>query len=268
MELFLDFRTSPAGRTAQELDQARRLLGAYQTALGHELPNQLVIVQAFARMLQEQEGARLSEEGRQLLGRLAATAQRTDTFVRRLAEVGRLCREPPFFIAAGGPEVVGAKRPPPPGAARHPPTAVPLGEVAREAFAEVNWAVGGGAAIRYDLVDPLPAVPVARPALHRVLAELIRNSASAASPDRPLRVAVGGENTPAGCTFWVRDNGRGLSASQLPGLFDPFAPGRNGPGAGLGLFLVRQLVAHWGGTLAAHSEPGVGTTFSLWVPCP
>ena len=242
MELFLDFRPSAAGRTTQELEQARRLLGAYQTALGHELPNQLVVIQAFARMLQEQEAPRLSDEGRQLLGRLAATARRMDALVRRLAEVGRLCREPP------------------------PGPGVSLEEVAREVFAEASWAVGGGTPIRYDLVNPLPAVPVTRRVLHHVLAELIRNAAQAVVPGRPPRVEVGGERTPDGCSFWVRDNGPGLSEGAAAQLFDPFTG--KGAGAGLGLFLVRQLVAHWGGALRVRSEPGVGTTFTLFVPRP
>jgi signal transduction histidine kinase len=107
---------------------------------------------------------------------------------------------------------------------------------------------------------------VPRRALHQALAEMVRNAAQAGAPGRVLRVEVGGGRGGGGCSFWVRDNGRGLPEGPPARLFDPFA-GR-GPGAGLGLFLLRQLVAHWGGALRVASQPGVGTTFTVSVPCP
>jgi len=38
------------------------------------------------------------------------------------------------------------------------------------------------------------------------------------------------------------------------------------PGAGIGLFVCRQLVEAMGGRIAAESAPGVGTTFTLRLP--
>jgi len=81
---------------------------------------------------------------------------------------------------------------------------------------------------------------------------------------------VGGKRSPAAAEFWVRDNGRGLSPERLPRLFEPFASvfseDSEDAGPGLGLFLVRQLVAGWGGAIRVRSESGRGTTFTLLVP--
>ena len=57
--------------------------------------------------------------------------------------------------------------------------------------------------------------------------------------------------TSEGIEWWVRDDGRGFSETQQGRMFECFAGG-----AGMGLFLVRQLVAGWGGAVRVQSEPG------------
>jgi two-component system CheB/CheR fusion protein len=70
----------------------------------------------------------------------------------------------------------------------------------------------------------------------------------------------------------VQDNGIGIEAGLLPGLFDPFrrskeAVGRSGDGLGLGLALAKGFVELHGGTLAARSDgPGQGAEFTLTLP--
>ena len=73
--------------------------------------------------------------------------------------------------------------------------------------------------------------------------------------------------------FSVRDNGVGMSAEQLSQLFEPFnqhqttehqAPIRSG--AGLGLFISRQLAQLIGGELTVHSTPEQGSEFLLRIP--
>ncbi len=69
----------------------------------------------------------------------------------------------------------------------------------------------------------------------------------------------------------VKDNGPGISADHLAELFAPLAPGSmpSGvprPGAGLGLYLVRQVAQAHGGSAWANSVEGKGTTFYLELP--
>jgi CheY-like chemotaxis protein len=65
----------------------------------------------------------------------------------------------------------------------------------------------------------------------------------------------------------VADTGRGMTASQLARLFEPFdrlgAEGSGIEGTGLGLSLSRGLVEAMGGTITARSEPDVGTTMGV-----
>ncbi|MHC1790026.1 PAS domain S-box protein [Solidesulfovibrio sp.] len=69
----------------------------------------------------------------------------------------------------------------------------------------------------------------------------------------------------------VSDTGIGISDDQLEGIFEPFGQVegvyvRRFGGAGLGLSIVRRLVALMGGEIAVDSEAGVGTTFCVSVP--
>jgi signal transduction histidine kinase len=239
MDLVLDFRRTPGAEGAAALEVTQQLLACFQTALGHELPNQLVVIQGFARMLTE--GAAQTDEGRALLGRLADVARQVDETVRRLADLGRLCRE--------------VERGPLTGAG------VLLDEVAREAIAEVNL-MCNGPGVEYHVQEGLPLLPVSRRPLHQVLVQLLRNAAqSRLAEQEPLRIEVGG----AGSAFWVRDNGPGITGVAAGQLFEPFA-GHAGRGTGLGLFLVRSVVARWGGAIHLRSEAGTGTTVTITIP--
>lgn len=68
----------------------------------------------------------------------------------------------------------------------------------------------------------------------------------------------------------VADNGRGISADDLPHIFDRFSRGQNNTplqtGSGLGLSLVKELVTLHGGTIAVVSSEGNGSTFTVSLP--
>ncbi len=69
----------------------------------------------------------------------------------------------------------------------------------------------------------------------------------------------------------VADTGTGISAADLPHVFDRFwradkSRTRATGGSGLGLAIVRDLVRAHGGTVSAASTPGRGTTFTLHFP--
>ena len=69
----------------------------------------------------------------------------------------------------------------------------------------------------------------------------------------------------------VRDTGAGIPEEELPHVFDRFhrvqgARSRTHEGTGIGLALVKELVALHGGAIALESAPGAGTTATVRLP--
>ena len=70
----------------------------------------------------------------------------------------------------------------------------------------------------------------------------------------------------------VRDTGIGIPSEEQARIFEPFYRGTTGrrfpQGMGLGLSIARDLLAAHGGRIEVESTPGVGSTFTLWLPMP
>lgn len=106
------------------------------------------------------------------------------------------------------------------------------------------------------------------------LAQILRNLLDNASKYTPvdgeisLSVAVDGDNA----VIRVSDNGIGITAQALGTVFEPFtqeehAINFNAVGLGLGLSVVRELIAAHGGSVSASSEGlGHGTEFVVTLP--
>ncbi|MCE9518170.1 MAG: response regulator [Verrucomicrobia bacterium] len=65
----------------------------------------------------------------------------------------------------------------------------------------------------------------------------------------------------------VRDNGCGIPPEVLQNIFEPFYTTKaQGEGTGLGLSISHDIVAKFGGWIECESQPGAGTTFSVYLP--
>jgi signal transduction histidine kinase len=70
----------------------------------------------------------------------------------------------------------------------------------------------------------------------------------------------------------VSDTGEGIPPAELDSIFGLFVQGERGrraePGLGLGLYLARHFIEAHGGTVVAHSAgPGLGSVFTITLPC-
>jgi signal transduction histidine kinase len=85
-----------------------------------------------------------------------------------------------------------------------------------------------------------------------------------------VEVSVGWEK--GLCRFSVRDSGPGIPAQDQERIFEPFeqmepVPHKHTRGIGLGLSIVKEMVEALQGRIELASEVGVGSTFSVVLPC-
>jgi two-component system sensor histidine kinase KdpD len=229
-----------AGELQRRLESAERLLACFGKAVGHELPSRLVAIQGLLRILETDLGDGFAPETREYLQRLSAVTTRAQTLVADLAELSRVGRDP------------------------QPPEPVNLAEVGLEAAAIVKQ-LFPGQPLEYHIAEGSPNLIVPFCALRQVLVQLLRHAVRTAAPDRRLRVEIGARARAGGVELRVADNGQGLPAECQGDAFVPFARAAGETDSGLGLFLVRHIVDGWGGTIGFHSEPGRGSTFTLFV---
>ncbi len=115
-----------------------------------------------------------------------------------------------------------------------------------------------------------PATVQADPdALTQILFNLIANAVQ--HTDAGTTITLGWQTRPTEVSFYIRDNGGGISADDLPHIFEPFYRGDNSRsrrrgGTGLGLTLTRALIEAQGGHIAVQSHVGQGTTFTFTLP--
>ncbi|HSB17517.1 MAG TPA: ATP-binding protein, partial [Bryobacteraceae bacterium] len=105
-------------------------------------------------------------------------------------------------------------------------------------------------------------------ALSQTLLNLLDNAVKYSGPSREIQLGVYRRGAEA--EIRVTDHGIGVPAAEQRHIFEKFyrVPGAAGEttGAGLGLALVKHFAEAHGGRVAVESEPGAGSSFSLWLP--
>lgn len=115
---------------------------------------------------------------------------------------------------------------------------------------------------------PHLAVRADRVRLRQVLVNLLVNAIKYNRPGG--QVALSSWRDGGRIMLEVRDSGIGMDPTQLAHLFEPFnrlGAERTGiEGTGIGLVIVQRLVTLMQGQIEAHSVPGQGSCFRIWLP--
>ncbi|MEK6750857.1 MAG: ATP-binding protein [Chloroflexota bacterium] len=125
-------------------------------------------------------------------------------------------------------------------------------------------------ALSVELPKDMPhAVEADQALLHQAVYNLVENAIKY-TPDGG-RVIIRTVSQPGYLIFAIEDSGFGISAEDLPRLFEKFYRGkqretRNQPGSGLGLAIVSSIASNHGGRVWVDSAVGKGSTFYLQIP--
>ena len=103
--------------------------------------------------------------------------------------------------------------------------------------------------------------------LRRALTNILVNALKHNTPDTEVTVTV---SCGDGARLTILDNGSGMTAEELDGLFKRYYRGTStdvkAEGTGLGMAIARQIVEAHGGEINAESSAGNGTTISIRLP--
>jgi signal transduction histidine kinase len=236
---------SEANRRLEELDRMRQ---QYLRNVSHEFRTPLTVIKGYAEYLME-AGPLAPGPLHDVMRVVNESCDRVIDLVDTLLEVSRLEQggEPALAI-----------------------TSVDLAEVVRGAAQAL-----GRAAERKGvrLVLELPSEPPPLEADRGLLQHLARKLLDNAVKYSPSGSAVFVRVRPAGeaLELEVEDAGIGIAAEHLPHIFEKFymvdgGIARRVDGAGVGLYLVREIVRLHRGRVDVRSRPGQGSVFAVTLP--
>ncbi len=235
----------------------------------HDMRGPLRAIQSFGAMLQEDPETDLSAKGRNLLVRMRTAAQRMDQLLIDALDYSRAVR-----------------------------VQLPVGPVnVRQLLLDLLAAHLEFQPPRSEvtLVGEFPWVMAHEAGLAQCFAELLRNAVKFVPPGTLPRVTVGTQpippselphaemiataaakdsaDAPSGAAqawvrLWIEDNGTGIPQNGQQRIFDMFQRmhGPEYPGTGIGLALVRKVIARMGGRIGVQSQQGKGSRFWLDLP--
>jgi len=229
-------------------DAASQTKSAFLNNAAHELLTPLTVLAGYLSLLADGSVGSPPEAWKAPLGILMAKTRELERIVRDLMTASRLEILPPRLER----EVIDLREVIDGAVERARPRADLL-----------------GAELTVDLPDdPVPVV-ADQESLGRVLDDLLNNALTYTI--RPPRLWIGISAGSRRAIVRVEDNGVGISFEERERVFDRLYrvadPQIVVPGIGLGLYISRQLVESYGGTLAVESStPGMGSVFALTLP--
>ena len=118
-------------------------------------------------------------------------------------------------------------------------------------------------AVTLDIPAALPNVALDAEQMEQVFFNLLKNALEAMKDGGKVDIALNSDDRDVSVSF--RDNGIGIPPDQLANLFEPYRTTKE-KGSGLGLMISKRIVTEHGGAIAAESQPGKGTTFTITLP--
>ncbi len=230
-----------AQEKAIELSAVNKELESFSYSVSHDLRAPLRAIDGYSRLLEEDSGERLGEEGRRLLSVVRASSQRMGRLIDDLLAFSRLGQQEP------------AK------------SRVDMTQLAQETAAEL----GRDFPAAQLTISPLPPAMADRALLKQVWANLIGNALKYSFKREQPQIEVGGRQEAEESVYWIRDNGVGFDmryAAKLFGVFQRLHRQDEFPGTGVGLAIVQRVISRHRGRVWAESQPDQGARFHFSLP--
>jgi len=234
---------------ARQLSELERIRAEFVSVASHELKTPINVIIGYLELLDEGIYGDLQPKQKEILQTITKQANTLTRLVKRLLDISR-------FEASGG--------------------KVDVREVDLQRFLttlESSFSVlANQRAISFKVNhgQDLPrTVYWDEDRINEVLGNLLSNAFKFTPRGGKVALTVGARENKVGIT--VTDTGAGISAEQLPHIFDKFFQADNQAqaatkGTGLGLAIAKEIVEAHGGKITVESSVGEGTTFVVTLP--
>ena len=227
---------------ARQLEASNNELESFSYSVSHDLRSPLRAMDGFSRILQEDYGARLDNEGLRLLGVIRDNSRKMSELIDDLLEFSRLGRKPLSTAE------INTKR------------------LIEEVFGELQARSEQRAKLTLGALPPAYGDVVL---VKQAWANLLDNAIKFSSKrERPV-IEVNGQENGAESVYCVRDNGAGFDMQyydKLFGVFQRLHSTDEYPGTGVGLAIVQRVVTRHGGRVWAEGKVGEGAAFNFSLP--
>ncbi len=227
-----------------ELVQAGKLssLGTLTSGVAHELNNPLNNISMMAQTFIEHRAMLDSDEQVELMSEIDKQCERSKEIVHNLLDFSR---------------VSGSER-----------AACEVGDVLRHSLKLVqNQLDVANIVAELRVSSSLPRVRMNPHQIQQVLVNIYTNAIKAMPRGGTLTINAGRTEDGAQVEISVSDTGVGIAPELHPRIFDPFfTTSEVGGGTGLGLSVSYGIIKRHGGSISVTSEPGEGSTFTIYLP--
>lgn len=227
----------------RELEEANKELESFSYSVSHDLRAPLRAVDGFSRILLEDYGGKLDEDGKRVLDVICSNTQNMGRLIDDLLAFSRLGRKP------------------------IEPAPIDMRDLADDVFQQLKFGLTDQK-IQFKLA-PLPGTTGDPALIRQVFVNLLSNAAKYSKPRAEAVIEVNGRAENGDCVYYVKDNGVGFDmtyAQKLFGVFQRLHSVEEFEGTGVGLAIVQRIVHRHGGRVWAEGKVDEGATFYFSLP--
>jgi PAS domain S-box-containing protein len=235
----LAFQNEEKEKRAVELIYAIKDLESFSYSVSHDLRTPLRAVYGFTKMLTEDYGAILDEEGHRLMNNIMKNAKKMGQLIDDLLAFSRIGRKE-FMM-----------------------TEISMDEIVKEVWNDLTDEQNNSPKPEFNIKD-LPVVKGDKVTIKQVWINLISNAIKYSKhKDKPV-IEIGAEIKDNETIYYIKDNGAGFDmryANNLFGVFQRLHSESEFEGTGVGLAIVQKIINKHGGRVWAVAKVDEGATF-------
>lgn len=227
----------------KKLVEANKELELFSYGLSHDLRAPVRGMEGFIKILLEDHGSNLNDEGLQLLEMTRGFTRKMNTLIDDILEYSRLGHEGKVEVKE-----------------------LNSNELIEEVLQLFNLKVNYPRAL-VKVQPNLPFLKGDKRMLVQLWSNLVNNALKYSSEEKEPLIEIGASESEGKTVFFVRDNGIGIEPSMKEKIFETFQRGVGSKfeGTGIGLAIVKRIVEKHKGKVWLESEPGRGSVFYFYL---